>query len=62
MTKEKKIEILRAFAETHWREDDFFDSVVFYYLSGRFPDLPISQCVEIVDEVRAKILIKNRQL
>ena len=39
-------------SETHLKEDDYFDASVFYYLSGRFPDLTINQCINIVDRLR----------
>lgn len=34
------------------KEDDYFDASVFYYLSGRFFDLTISQCVDVVNCLR----------
>jgi hypothetical protein len=39
-------------SETHLKEDDYFDTSVFYYLSGRFPGLTISQCTNIVNCLR----------
>lgn len=38
--------------EMFLKEDDYFDASVFYYLSGRFPDLTISQCVDVVNCLR----------
>lgn len=40
-------------------EDDYFTSVVFYYLSGRYPRMPISECTCVVDELRKRISEKQ---
>jgi len=42
--------------ESGVREEDYFSSPIFYYLAGRFPNLTISQCVEIVNRVQNKCL------
>ncbi len=38
--------------ESHLKENDYFDTNVFYYMAGRFPDLTISQCADIVNRLR----------
>lgn len=48
----KMAEILRDLFESHLKEEDFFSTSVFYYLAGRFPDLTINECVDIVDQAR----------
>lgn len=48
----KMNEILRDLFESHLKEEDFFSTSVFYYLAGRFPDLTINECVDIVDQAR----------
>lgn len=45
-------EIVKIVSESHLKRDDYFDAAIFYYMSGRFPDLTISECVEVVDRVR----------
>ncbi len=49
-------EIAKEILESHLKEDDYFDTTIFYYLSGRFPDLTIKQCTDIVDYLRKKII------
>lgn len=38
--------------EGELKEDDFFDASVFFYLSGRYPNLSIHRCVEVVEHFR----------
>lgn len=59
MTTKKKHEIIEALESSDLKEEDYFDSSVFYYLSGRFPDLTISQCTDIVDIIRQKFMDDN---
>lgn len=57
-----KIEILNdlrsCIKECSLKEDDFFDSAVFYYLAGLYPDLSILRCVQLVDQFRVEILMR----
>lgn len=50
MKTEKIINNLRE--NQSLKEEDYFKSAVFYYLAGRYPDLSISQCADIVDQLR----------
>lgn len=52
----KRNDIIETLLKSNLKEDDFYNSSVFYYLAGRFPDLTISQCVDIVDTVREKFI------
>lgn len=57
MEKAELNEIVKIVCEESGvREDDYFSSPIFYYLAGRFPNLTISQCVEIVNRVQNKCL------
>lgn len=59
MTKIEILNYLRScIKEGSLREDDFFESAVFYRLSGRFPDLSILHCVHVVEQLRTEILKK----
>lgn len=41
---------------SHLKTEDYFTSVIFYYLAGRFPDMSIDRCARIVDMIRQTIL------
>lgn len=57
MTKMEILKNLRLLLEEgELKEDDFFDASVFFYLSGRYPDLSIYRCVEVVQHIRKDIL------
>lgn len=43
------------------KEEDIFNAAIFYYMAGRFPNMKISKCTEIVDEIRTEILNKEFQ-
>lgn len=59
MTKMEILNDLRScIKEGSLKEDDFFETVVFYYLAGRYPDLSLCRCVQLVDQLRAEILIQ----
>ncbi len=45
-------ELLKA---THLKEDDYYNSNVFYYLAGRFPELTIAECADIVTDARQEL-------
>lgn len=60
MTKIEILNYLRScIKEGSLREDDFLDSAVFYRLAGRFPDLSISRCVHVVEQLRTEIFKKR---
>lgn len=42
--------------KSHLTIDDYFSGTVFFYLSGRYPDLTISQSADIVELVRKEFL------
>lgn len=56
MPTKKEYEVIKTLTESGLREEDYFDSPVFYYLAGAFPDLSIGQCVKIVDIMRQKFV------
>lgn len=49
-------EIVKTVYDSHLKEDDYFDSAIFFYLAGRFPDLTIKQCTEVVEQIRDNLL------
>ncbi len=59
MRKEEIKKMLLDNEKTKLKEDDFFDSSVFYYMAGYFPSMSISKCVDIVTEIRRDILGKT---
>lgn len=42
--------------KSNLKEDDYFDTTIFYYLAGRFPDLTIKECMEVVDLLRQNFI------
>lgn len=56
-----KAEILKDVSTSHLKERVFFDTSVFYYLSGRYPDLSICRCVEIVEHLRNEIIARQKE-
>lgn len=53
MTKMEILNYLRTcIKEGSLKEDDFFGSAVFYRLAGRYPDLSILHCIDVVDQIR----------
>lgn len=53
MTKMEILNYLRTcIKEGSLKEDDFFGSAVFYRLAGRYPDLSILHCTDVVDQIR----------
>lgn len=56
MSKEKMEEIVKqVMTESHLRYIDYYESGCFYYLSGRYPDLSISDCVDVIDMIRDRL-------
>lgn len=49
-------EIMDHIFGSHLKTEDYFTSVIFYYLAGRFPDMSIDRCARIVDMIRQTIL------
>lgn len=37
-----------VFKNSHLHKDDYFETSVFFYLSGKYPDLTIRQTVDVV--------------
>lgn len=56
-----KAEILKDVSTSHLKERDFFDTSVFYYLCGLYPDLSIRRCVEIVEHLRDEIIARQKE-
>lgn len=54
MKTDEIIKILHG--ESDLKPDDYFDTSVFYYLAGRFPDLTIRQCTEIIGKIREDVI------
>lgn len=49
--------ILKGLLEkSHLNESDYFNSNVFFYLAGRYPDLTIEQAVHVVELAREKLV------
>ncbi len=46
--------------EPSLKEDDYYTTCVFSYMCGRFPDLTIKTCFEVVDQIRLMILMEDR--
>lgn len=42
--------------KSHLTKEDYFNGIVFFYLSGRYPDLTIRQSTDIVEFAREKLL------
>lgn len=44
------------YKKSHLTKNDYFDSNVFYYISGRYPDITIEQAANVVENIRNKIM------
>lgn len=56
MTREKMEEIVKqVMAESQLRYVDYYEAACFYYLAGRYPDLSISDCVDLIDMIRDRL-------
>ncbi|MEZ3435702.1 MAG: hypothetical protein K1W34_14000 [Lachnospiraceae bacterium] len=45
-----------VFEKSHLCEKDYFETSVFFYLSGRYPDLTIKQAVDVVELLRDEMI------
>lgn len=63
MTKEtmKTEEIIKIIEESFLTEDDYFNTKIFYFMAGRFPDLAISHCMDIIEQIREKTIEKIKE-
>ena len=65
MAKERNLktdEIIKiVYEESGLIREDYFNTTVFYYLSGRFPDLTIRQCTEIITQIHDKMLEEHEK-
>lgn len=60
MTKMEVLSYLRTcIKEGSLKEDDIFGSAVFYRLAGRYSDLSILHCVDVVDQIRNEMFSKD---
>lgn len=58
MSKDEIIEIIK---KSHLKTGDYFETAIFYYMAGRFPDLTIYECTEIIEEIRRRIVDEIRK-
>lgn len=49
-------DVINLLEKSHLEKGDYFDSTVFYYLAGAFPDLTIARCAEVVDIMRQRFI------
>lgn len=49
-------DVINLLEKSHLEKVDYFNSPVFYYLAGAFPDLTIAQCAEVVDIMRQRFV------
>lgn len=62
MTKAKILnDVMLHFEKFDFKEDDSFDTRIFYYLCGRYPDLSIRRCVEIVEHMRKELMAQRKE-
>lgn len=54
-------EIIEIIKKSHLKTEDYFETTIFYYMAGRFPNLTICECTEIIEEIRNKIINEIRK-
>lgn len=56
MSEDEMREIVKeVMEESRLRYIDYYGSTCFYYLGGRYPDLSISDCVDLIDMIRDRL-------
>lgn len=55
MSKEKMEEIVKAIMASNRKWTFYYDTTYFYYMALKYPDLSISDCVDILDTIRHRL-------
>lgn len=59
MSKTEIAEVVREVRASFVSEESFFESSIFYYMSGRYPDMAIKDCVYVVNQLRSEINLRG---
>lgn len=55
MSKKTMEEMVKEVMSSHLKWTDYYGSGCFYYLAGRYPNLSINECIELIDMIKDRL-------